>query len=167
MFSRKKKNAEEREGKKRAGNFLTPPPEGWLHADFALTYGNGVYYRSTLVVAAEIETNTPHSYPVIYCGHIPLKNSLRLVDFNLRQEITRECIARLREANKSKTLTTRKIPKVLRAFLEGSKPVIVNQEVDLAVSIDACVITTVNNDAILSNHPMSSISYANGGDFEV
>ena len=44
MFSRKKKNAE-REGKKREGNFLTPPPEGWLHADFALTYGNGVYYR--------------------------------------------------------------------------------------------------------------------------
>ena len=85
----------------------------------------------------------------------------------MRQEITRECIARLREANKSRTLTARKIPKVIRAFLEGSKPVIVNQEVDLAISIDACVITTVNNDAILANHPMNSISYSNGGDFEV
>ena len=39
------KKGKAREGKKREGDFLTPPPEGWLHADFGLTYGNGVYYR--------------------------------------------------------------------------------------------------------------------------
>ena len=26
-------------------DFLTPPPEGWLHEEFALSYGEGVYYK--------------------------------------------------------------------------------------------------------------------------
>jgi hypothetical protein len=43
-----------------------------------------------------------HSYPVVYVGCIELKNSLRLVDFEIRNEIVREAIALVREAAKAR-----------------------------------------------------------------
>ena len=62
------------------------------------------------------------SYPVVFVGTIAIKNSLRLVDFDVRNEITREGIARVREAAKARATIGRKVPKVIRAFLGDSEP---------------------------------------------
>ncbi len=49
------------------------------------------------------------SYPVVYVGCIKLKNSLRLVDFEIRNEVVREAIAQVREAAKTRAPIKRKV----------------------------------------------------------
>ncbi len=49
------------------------------------------------------------SFPVIYLGSITLKNSLRLVEYDVRNQIAKEAIARVREASKSRAMMTRKV----------------------------------------------------------
>ncbi len=63
---------------------------------------------------------TPCSYPVMYVGSIPIKNSLRLVEFEDRNSIVREAIARVREGTKSRAPIGRSIPKIIKAFLGDS-----------------------------------------------
>ena len=54
-----------------------------------------------------------------------MKNSLRLVDFEVRNDIVREAIARVREAAKARTEIHRKIPKIMKAFFDESEPNVV------------------------------------------
>ena len=62
---------------------------------------------------------------MVFVGSIKVLNSLRLVDFDVRNEIVREATARVREAAKSRAPIGRKVPKVIRAFLGDTEPVVV------------------------------------------
>ncbi len=49
------------------------------------------------------------SFPAIYIGAVAMKNSLRLVDFEIRAEVVKEAIARVRESAKSRPAISRKV----------------------------------------------------------
>eukprot|EP00045_Choanoeca_perplexa_P013704 m.156146 g.156146 ORF g.156146 m.156146 type:complete len:778 (-) comp16431_c0_seq2:103-2436(-) len=137
-------------GLKRENSFLTAPEGGWLHNQFALQYGEGVFF----------------SFPVTYVGRIEMSKSLRTVEFPIRHRICQEAIARVREAAHTRDPIERDVDSTTSRFLDRNDADVRMQDIVLNISVEGIVLATPEEENVIAHHRMTCISYACGGDFE-
>ncbi|XP_012929931.1 SHC-transforming protein 4 isoform X3 [Heterocephalus glaber] len=107
------------------------------------------------------------SYRVRYMGCIEVLQSMRSLDFGMRTQVTREAISRLCEAvpGASGAIKKRKAPvKFLSAVLGKSNLQFSGMNIKLTISTGSLTLMKLDNQQIIANHHMQSISFASGGD---
>ncbi|XP_048188011.1 SHC-transforming protein 4 [Perognathus longimembris pacificus] len=107
------------------------------------------------------------NYCVRYMGCIEVLQSMRSLDFGMRTQVTREAISRLCEAvpGANGAIKKRKAPVKLLSTVLG-KSHLQFSGMNIQLTISTCSLTLVNpdNQQIIANHHMQSISFASGGD---
>ncbi|KAM6180800.1 SHC-transforming protein 4 [Erethizon dorsatum] len=107
------------------------------------------------------------SYRARYMGCIEVLQSMRSLDFGMRTQVTREAISRLCEAvpGASGAIKKRKAPvKFLSAVLGKSNLQFSGMNIKLTISTCSLTLMNLDNQQIIANHHMQSISFASGGD---
>ncbi|KAL1462271.1 hypothetical protein WDU94_014120 [Cyamophila willieti] len=136
-------------GTSTSGNFMNKPARGWLHPDQLITK-KGV------------------TYSVRYIGCLEVNTSMKMLDFETRFHIAKECINRVCEAAGLKTADKkRKIDKrVARAI--GDAPLMehAGENVKLSISSTSLSLRTLTSNQVVATHDMPRISFASGGDVD-
>ncbi|XP_059558087.1 SHC-transforming protein 4 [Myotis daubentonii] len=107
------------------------------------------------------------TYCVKYMGCIEVLQSMRSLDFGMRTQVTREAISRLCEAVPGANGATkkRKPPvKFLSTVLGKSNLQFSGMNIKLTISTCSLTLMNLDNNQIIANHHMQSISFASGGD---
>ncbi|XP_012618984.1 SHC-transforming protein 4 [Microcebus murinus] len=107
------------------------------------------------------------NYSVRYMGCIEVLQSMRSLDFGMRTQVTREAISRLCEAvpGANGAIKKRKAPvKFLSTVLGKSNLQFSGMNIKLTISTCSLILMNLDNQQIIANHHMQSISFASGGD---
>ncbi|XP_047398367.1 SHC-transforming protein 4 [Sciurus carolinensis] len=107
------------------------------------------------------------NFCVRYMGCIEVLQSMRSLDFGMRTQVTREAISRLCETVPGTNAVTkkRKPPvKSLSTVLGKSNLQFSGMNIKLTVSTCSLTLMNLDNQQIIANHHMQSISFASGGD---
>ncbi|KAM8907062.1 SHC-transforming protein 4 [Lycaon pictus] len=107
------------------------------------------------------------NYYVRYMGCIEVLQSMRSLDFGMRTQVTREAISRLCEAvsGANGAVKKRKPPvKFLSTVLGKSNLQFSGMNIKLTISTCSLTLMNIDNQQIIANHHMQSISFASGGD---
>nr|XP_051678352.1 SHC-transforming protein 4 isoform X1 [Oryctolagus cuniculus] len=107
------------------------------------------------------------NYCVRYMGCIEVLQSMRSLDFGMRTQVTREAISRLCEAvpGANGAIKKRKPPvKFLSTVLGKSNLQFSGTNIKLTISTCSLTLMNLDNQQIIANHHMQSISFASGGD---
>ncbi|KAM7158523.1 SHC-transforming protein 4 [Molossus nigricans] len=107
------------------------------------------------------------NYYVKYMGCIEVLQSMRSLDFGMRTQVTREAISRLCEAvpGVNGAIKKRKPPvKFLSTVLGKSNLQFSGMNIKLTISTCSLTLMNLDNQQIIANHHMQSISFASGGD---
>ncbi|XP_076983933.1 SHC-transforming protein 4 [Tamandua tetradactyla] len=107
------------------------------------------------------------NYYVRYMGCIEVLQSMRSLDFGMRTQVTREAISRLCEAvpGSNGAIKKRKPPvKFLSTVLGKSNLQFSGMNIKLTISTCSLTLMNLDNQQIIANHHMQSISFASGGD---
>ncbi|XP_027426529.1 SHC-transforming protein 4 isoform X2 [Zalophus californianus] len=107
------------------------------------------------------------NYYVRYMGCIEVLQSMRSLDFGMRTQVTREAISRLCEAvsGANGAIKKRKPPvKFLSTVLGKSNLQFSGMNIKLTISTCSLTLMNIDNQQIIANHHMQSISFASGGD---
>ncbi|XP_062947832.1 SHC-transforming protein 4 [Cynocephalus volans] len=107
------------------------------------------------------------NYCVKYMGCIEVLQSMRSLDFGMRTQVTREAISRLCEAvpGANGAIKKRKPPvKFLSTVLGKSNLQFSGMNIKLTISTCSLTLMNLDNQQIIANHHMQSISFASGGD---
>ncbi|XP_013848483.1 SHC-transforming protein 4 isoform X2 [Sus scrofa] len=110
---------------------------------------------------------TGMNYYVRYMGCIEVLQSMRSLDFGMRTQVTREAISRLCEAvpGANGAIKKRKPPaKFLSTVLGKSNLQFSGMNIKLTISTCSLTLMNLDNQQIIANHHMQSISFASGGD---
>ncbi|XP_008830007.1 SHC-transforming protein 4 [Nannospalax galili] len=110
---------------------------------------------------------TGMNFCVRYMGSIEVLKSMRSLDFGMRTQVTREAISRLCEAvpGASGGIKKRKAPvKFLSTVLGKSNLQFSGVNIKLTISTCSLTLMNLDNQQIIANHHMQSISFASGGD---
>ncbi|XP_032030135.1 SHC-transforming protein 4 [Hylobates moloch] len=107
------------------------------------------------------------NYCVRYMGCIEVLQSMRSLDFGMRTQVTREAISRLCEAvpGANGAIKKRKPPvKFLSTVLGKSNLQFSGMNIKLTISTCSLTLMNLDDQQIIANHHMQSISFASGGD---
>ncbi|XP_035274958.1 SHC-transforming protein 4-like [Anguilla anguilla] len=107
------------------------------------------------------------TYHIKYMGCLEVIQSMRMLDFETRTQVTREAISRLCEyVPGAKTAPKRKKPpsKGLSTILGRSNLQFSGMNIKLNISTDSLSLTTLDSQQTIAHHHMQSISFASGGD---
>uniref|UniRef100_W5N6J1 SHC adaptor protein 4 n=1 Tax=Lepisosteus oculatus TaxID=7918 RepID=W5N6J1_LEPOC len=107
------------------------------------------------------------TYYIKYVGCVEVLQSMRMLDFGTRTQVTREAISRLCDAvpGAKGAARKKKLPsKGLSAVLGKSNMQFSGMNVKLTISTNSLSLTTVDTQQIVAYHHMQSISFASGGD---
>ncbi|XP_007933393.1 SHC-transforming protein 4 [Orycteropus afer afer] len=107
------------------------------------------------------------NYYVRYMGCIEVLQSMRSLDFGMRTQVTREAISRLCESvpGANGAMKKRKPPvKFLSTVLGKSNLQFSGINIKLTISTCSLTLMNLDNQQIIANHHMQSISFASGGD---
>ncbi|KAM6202055.1 SHC-transforming protein 4 [Rhynchocyon petersi] len=107
------------------------------------------------------------NFYVRYMGCIEVLQSMRSLDFGMRTQVTREAISRLCEAvpGANGAIKKRKPPgKFLSTVLGKSNLQFSGMNIKLTISTYSLTLMNLDNQQIIANHHMQSISFASGGD---
>ncbi|XP_059498981.1 SHC-transforming protein 1 isoform X2 [Stegostoma tigrinum] len=132
----------------RHGSFVNKPSRGWLHPDDKVM-GPGV------------------SYLIRYMGCVEVLQSMRVLDFNTRTQVTREAISVVCEAVPgAKGVFRRRKPcsRSLNTILGKSNLQFAGIVITLTISTTSLNLMASDCKQIIANHHMQSISFASGGD---
>ncbi|XP_015766532.1 PREDICTED: SHC-transforming protein 1-like [Acropora digitifera] len=145
MFGKKKTSDSAGEWTK-TGSFLHKPSRGWLHSDNSLQEG-GVCYA------------------VKYVGCLQVLKSMRTLQYEMRQQVTREAILRCSEAAGYHLGRRKKAGKNIQKLL-ADIPSMRNSgvNVNMTVSSAGIKLTSIENGRLVTNHDMQGISFASGGE---
>ncbi|BES90011.1 Shc transforming protein [Nesidiocoris tenuis] len=130
-------------------NFMQPPPKGWLHDD-ELIRTRGV------------------NYIVRYMGCLEILASMKVLDYDTRFLVAKECIYRVCEAaNLRPTDRKRKVEKrVARSLGLQVETEHAGFNVTMNISSKTISLKTVEGNRSIATHEMPKISFASGGDSE-
>uniref|UniRef100_A0A146LNW6 SHC-transforming protein 1 n=1 Tax=Lygus hesperus TaxID=30085 RepID=A0A146LNW6_LYGHE len=130
-------------------NFMQRPPRGWLHDD-------------------EVIRSTGVDYIVRYIGCLEILASMKLLDYDTRFLVAKECINKVCEAAGLKPADRkRKVEKrVARALGLRVKSDHAGFNVTMNISAKAISLKTVEGNRLIATHEMPKISFASGGDSE-
>ncbi|KAM5178642.1 SHC-transforming protein 4 [Callospermophilus lateralis] len=107
------------------------------------------------------------NFCVRYMGCIEVLQSMRSLDFGMRTQVTREAISRLCETvpGTNGAAKKRKPPvKFLSTVLGKSNLQFSGMNIKLTISTCSLTLMNLDNQQIIANHHMQSISFASGGD---
>nr|XP_023669696.1 SHC-transforming protein 4 isoform X2 [Paramormyrops kingsleyae] len=110
------------------------------------------------------------SYNIKYMGCLEVIQSMRLLDFETRTQVTREAISRLCDCAPGATTASkhRRPPnKELSAILGKSNLQFSGTNIRLSISTESMSLTTLDSQQTIAHHHMQSISFASGGDPEI
>lgn len=127
--------------------FNIKPPTGWIHSD--------------KLIAKQGAT-----YAVRYVGCLEVKVSMKQLDFKSRSSVAKECINRVCETSRLKTVDKkRKVDKkVLKAIADSPNLKYAGTNVNLNVSSMSLSLTSLDTNQVIACHEMPRISFASGGD---
>lgn len=127
--------------------FNIKPSSGWIHSD--------------KLIAKQGAT-----YAVRYVGCLEVKVSMKTLDFKTRSSVAKECINRVCETSRLKTVDKkRKVDKkVLKAIADVPNLKYAGTNVNLNVSSVNLSLTSLDTNQIIATHEMPRISFASGGD---
>jgi len=128
-------------------SFINKPARGWLHPDH-------LFDRDGI------------TYAVRYIGCMEVTTSMKVLDFDTRSAIAKECISRVCEdANMKGVERRRPVDRGVSAML-GEAPVLVRAGTNVQLTITSvCLrLSDLDNGAIIHQHEMPNISFASGGD---
>lgn len=130
-------------------NFMQRPARGWLHEDDII--------RTTGVI-----------YNVRYMGCLEVLASMKMLDYDTRFLVAKECINKVCEALGLKPVNVRrKVEKrVSKALGVKVKMDHAGTNVKLNISAKSISLHTVEGNHQVTNHGMPKISFASGGDSE-
>ncbi|XP_061101289.1 SHC-transforming protein 1-like isoform X1 [Conger conger] len=152
------------------------PPSSHLRQGFGdgkLAVRTEVFRSSPLKPTAGTECPTLDvlesgmTYHIKYMGCLEVVQSMRMLDFETRTQVTREAISRLCEyVPGAKTATKRKKPasKGLSTILGKSNLQFSGMNIKLNISTDSLSLTTLDSQQTIAHHHMQAISFASGGD---
>ncbi|XP_071450728.1 SHC-transforming protein 1 isoform X2 [Hetaerina americana] len=129
------------------GGFVNKPARGWLHPDRTIAK-EGV------------------SYAVRYIGCLEVNTSMKILDFDTRSQIAKECINRVCEEAGLKTADKkRKVDRKIQRII-GDRPIMENagSNVNLLITSTCLKLTLLETGKVIANHEMPTISFASGGD---
>ncbi|KAG8230932.1 hypothetical protein J437_LFUL002965 [Ladona fulva] len=129
------------------GGFLNKPARGWLHSDRTIAK-EGVCYA------------------VRYIGCLEVHTSMKILDFDTRSQIAKECINRVCEEAGLKTADKkRKVDRKIQRII-GDKPIMENagSNVNLLITSTCLKLTLLDSGKVIADHEMPTISFASGGD---
>ncbi|KAI6057407.1 SHC-transforming protein 4 [Marmota monax] len=107
------------------------------------------------------------NFCVRYMGCVEVLQSMRSLDFGMRTQVTREAISRLCETvpGTNGAAKKRKPPvKFLSTVLGKSNLQFSGMNIKLTISTCSLTLMNLDNQQIIANHHMQSISFASGGD---
>ncbi|XP_046398552.1 SHC-transforming protein 1 isoform X2 [Ischnura elegans] len=129
------------------GCFMNKPARGWLHPDRTIAK-EGVCYA------------------VRYIGCLEVNTSMKILDFDTRSQIAKECINRVCEEAGLKTADKkRKVDRKIQRII-GDKPIMENagSNVNLLITSTCLKLTLLESGKVIADHEMPTISFASGGD---
>ncbi|KAJ3593092.1 hypothetical protein NHX12_005429, partial [Muraenolepis orangiensis] len=103
-------------------------------------------------------------------GCLEVTQSMRMLDFETRMQVTREAISRLCEGSpgvKSAIRSKRSLPKAVSVVLGQSDLQFSGSSVILTVSTDSMSLTTACPLQTVAHHSIQAISFASGGDSDL
>ncbi|KAK9498318.1 hypothetical protein O3M35_002979 [Rhynocoris fuscipes] len=130
-------------------NFMQKPDKGWLHED-------------------EVLRTTGVTYIVRYIGCLEILASMKMLDYDTRFLVAKECIYKLCEAAGLRTLDRRRRldKQVVRAIGSNLKSDHTGFNVQMRITANSISLKTVEGNHVIALHDMPKISFASGGDTE-
>ncbi|KAM6980581.1 SHC-transforming protein 1-like [Aplochiton taeniatus] len=119
-------------------------------------------------ILAGPEIRVVHRY-IKYMGSVEVTQSMRLLDFDTRMQVTREAISQLCERTPGAAKTAlkkiqRRPSKDLSSVLGRRNLQFSGSSIILTISTESVILTTASSLQTIAHHPMQSISFASGGD---
>lgn len=147
MFGKKKLNDP---AWTKTGSFVNKPSRGWLHSDESLADSEGGV-----------------CYAVKYVGCIQVLKSMRTLQYDMRQQVTREAILRCCEAAGYMVGKRKKASKhVAKLLVEVPNMNHSGSNINLTVGASGIKMVTIDTGTVIGNHDMQGISFASGGEKE-
>uniref|UniRef100_R4G3W7 Putative shc phosphotyrosine-binding ptb protein n=1 Tax=Rhodnius prolixus TaxID=13249 RepID=R4G3W7_RHOPR len=130
-------------------NFMQKPERGWLHED-------------------EVIRTSGVTYIVRYIGCLEILASMKMLDYDTRFQVAKECIYKVCEVAGLRTVDRRRrIEKqVAHALGTNLKSDHTGFNVTLNISANSISLKTVEGNHLIAMHDMPKISFASGGDSE-
>lgn len=106
-----------------------------------------------------------NNFPFQYIGCLEIKTSMKLLDFQLRSQVAKECINRVCEAAGLKSSKKRRCDKRIQQAL-SVEPNMDNAGTNVILRVSSKFLSLVNleNNECIAKHDMPKISFASGGD---
>jgi len=127
-------------------SFVNKPPRGWLHPDH-------LFARDGI------------NYAVRYMGCVDVNTSMKLLDFDTRSAIAKECIKRVCESSGVNTggnrVPDRKVASMLGETVTLSRA---STNVQLTITSLCLMLSDLDTGRAIHKHDMPNISFASGGD---
>ncbi|XP_018618782.2 SHC-transforming protein 4-like [Scleropages formosus] len=145
--------------------FFQSPPHVDSERGSAQPEGLLSFLKPSLGCESHLELGT--SFNIRYMGCLEVMQSMRLLDFETRTQVTREAISRLCDCvpGVKAALKHRKPPnKELSAILGKSNLQFSGMNIKLNISTNSLSLTTLGSQQTIVHHHMQSISFASGGD---
>ncbi|XP_036333687.1 SHC-transforming protein 1 isoform X1 [Rhagoletis pomonella] len=105
------------------------------------------------------------SFNVRYTGCVEVKTSMKLLNFETRTKVARECINRVCEAAGLKSVGKRRVDKKILHFI-SDRPHMQNAGTNVIINVSSRALDLVNAETgqRIASHNMPHISFASGGD---
>ena len=105
-------------------------------------------------------------FVVNYIGCIEILTSMKLLDFQSRSLVAKECIHRVCDAASSKSPKKRRAEKRIQQCINTDGPCMEHSgaNVVLTISSNCLELTSVETNEIVARHDMPNVSFASGGD---
>ncbi|GAB6018973.1 Transmembrane 6 super member 1 [Chamberlinius hualienensis] len=132
----------------RFNGFINKPARGWLYPDYQILE-EGVCYQ------------------VRYVGCLEVNTSMKVLDFETRSIVAKECISRICEAGGLKTVDRkRKVDRKISRMLSEPKMEHAGADVQLVITSSRLELKLMDTNNNIAAHEMPNISFASGGDAE-
>jgi len=134
-------------GREAPASFVAKPSRGWLHPDH-------LFARDGI------------NYAVRYLGCVEVNTSMKVLDFDTRSSIAKECIHRVCLAAGALPLENRKPGERKIVSMLGDRVTLAraSTNVQLTITSTCLKLSDLDSARVLHQHEMPNISFASGGD---
>lgn len=140
--------------------------DGEMNVEDAIMNG-GVNYIGKCEIYAKYcnITFTFLRHTVNYIGCVEIVTSMKLLDFQSRSQVAKECIHRVCDAANVKSPKKRRVEKRVQQCI-SNEPCLEHTKASVVLNISSqCLeLTSVDTNEIIARHDMPNISFASGGD---
>jgi len=135
------------QGAQAPASFVSKPSRGWLHPDH-------LFARDGI------------NYAVRYLGYVEVNTSMKVLDFDTRSSIAKECIHRVCHASGASTIGNRKPGERKIVSMLGDRATLAraSTNVQLTITSTCLKLSDLDSARVLHQHEMPNISFASGGD---